>query len=90
MPKFMVETVSMFRMRYVIETESAARAREIVAENDGSLKEFSQLHLDEIIVSSRYIHNDEYLVQFDEDNDYLMEWTDEQKFKMVNDEPFRS
>ena len=46
--------------------------------------EFSQLHLGEVITSSREIDRVEYLRLFDEDNDYLKNWTTEQKFKMIH------
>lgn len=85
MPKYLVETVSIFRMRYVVEAENAEHAKdEVTMNNDGNLHEFSQLHLDEIISSTREIDRDEYLRQFDEDNDYLQEWDDEQKLAWVN------
>lgn len=86
MPKYLVETISMFRMRYVIEAlEETHACDEVVMNNaDGFLREFSQLHLDEIITSSREIDDAEYLRLFDRDNDYLKDWTDDQKFNAVN------
>jgi hypothetical protein len=82
----MVEAISMFRMRYVIEAENAEHAKDEVTMNavDGHLREFSQLHLDEIITSTRQIDDAEYLRQFDEDNDYLEDWDNDQKLKFVN------
>ena len=85
MPKYLVETISMFRMRYVIEAQEETHAcDEVTMNNDGNLREFSQLHLDEIITSSREIDDAEYLRLFDRDNDYLKDWTDDQKFNTVN------
>lgn len=86
MPKYMVETISMFRMRYVIEAENAEHAKDEVTMNnsEGHLHEFSQLHLDEVITSTREIDEVEYLRQFDEDNDYLKEWDYDQKLKFLN------
>lgn len=85
MPKYLVETVSMFRMRYVIEAQEEAHARDEVVMNVGDIREFSQLHLDEIITSSREISDNEYLVLFDKDNDYLVDWSTQQKFSFVNE-----
>ena len=86
MPKYLVETISMFRMRYVIEAlEETHACDEVVMNNDGSLREFSQLHLDEIISSSREISDDEYLALFDRDNDYLTDWDTQQKFSFINE-----
>lgn len=86
MPKYLVETISMFRMRYVVEAlEETHACDEVVMNNsEGFLHEFSQLHLDEIITSSREIDDAEYLRLFDRDNDYLKDWTDDQKFNAVN------
>ena len=86
MAKYLVETISMFRMRYVIEAQDETHAcDEVTMNNDGNLSEFSQLHLDEIISSSREISDEEYLALFNRDNDYLAGWTDEQKFSFVNE-----
>jgi hypothetical protein len=83
MPKYLVETISMFRIRYVIEAnESAHAADEVVMNNIDN--EFSQKHLDEIITSTREITDEEYLKLFDEDNQYIMQWDEDSKFKFVH------
>lgn len=85
MAKYLVETISMFRMRYVIEAESAEHAKdEVTMNNDGELREFSQMHVDEMITSAREIDREEYLRLFNEDNDYLQEWDDDHKLSFVN------
>ena len=85
MPKYLVETVSVFRMRYVVEAKTASDARDEVTISVGDdFKEFSQLHLDEMISSTREIDQAEYLRVFDEDNVYLKDWTEEQKLQFVN------
>lgn len=84
MPKYLVETISMFRMRYVIEAQEETHACDEVVMNVGDIREFSQLHLDEVITSSREIDDAEYLRLFDRDNDYLKDWTDDQKLNAVN------
>ena len=86
---YLVETVSIFRMRYVIEAKEAGHANDEVVMNSGrtddeSWKEFSQKHVDECIVSTRELTQEEYIRTFNEDNDYLEKWTDEQKFKYIN------
>ena len=84
MPKYLVETVSVFRMRYVVEANNASDARDEVTLNVGdNFHEFSQLHLDEMISSTREIDDTEYLRMFDEDNVYLEDWDEEQKFRFV-------
>ena len=82
MPKYLVDCVSMYRMRYVVECESAEHAADTVVCEEAD--EFSQLHLGETISSIREIDDAEYLRVFNEDNDYLQSWTDEQKFKFVH------
>jgi len=85
MPKYLVETVSVFRMRYVVEAKTASDARDEVTMSVGDdFKEFSQLHLDEMISSTREIDQAEYLRVFDEDNVYLKDWSEEQKLQFVN------
>jgi len=83
-PKYLVDTVSMFRLRYVIEAAEADHALDSVTLNQGELREFSQKHLDEVVSSAREIDDEEYLRLFDTDNDYLRGWPDDQKFEFVN------
>ena len=75
----MVECVSMFRMRYMVEVpeEHPDWALDTVTMQEA--KEFSQEHLDEVIVSHRVMDTAEALVQCDLDNGYCSGWTDEQK-----------
>ena len=82
MPKYLVETIDMFRMRYVIECESAEHAKDVVTMKEA--EEFSQLHLDETISYARVIDDAEYLRMFDEDNDYLKGWSEEQNFSYTH------
>ena len=85
MPKYLVETVSVFRMRYVVEAENESHARDEVTMSVGDdFKEFSQLHVDEMITSTREIDTTEYLRLFDEDNVYLNDWDEDQKLDFVN------
>lgn len=81
---YLVETVSMFRMRFVVEAKEAGHAEDEVVCNNGDLEEFSQKHIAENIVSTREITADEYMKLFDEDNDYLKQWTDVEKMQFVN------
>jgi hypothetical protein len=81
LPKYLVETISVHRIRYVVECESQEHAKDVVTMNE--VEEFSQLHIDEMITSTREIDDKEYLRMFDEDNDYLKAWSEEQKFNYV-------
>lgn len=75
----MVECVSMFRMRYMVEVpaDHPEYALDTVVCQDA--KEFSQKHLDEVIVSHRAMSQEEALAFCDQDNDYCKGWTEEQK-----------
>jgi hypothetical protein len=69
-------------MRYVVECENAEHAKDVVTMKEAV--ELSQLYLDETITSTRVIDDAEYLRLFDEDNEYLKSWTDEQKFNIIH------
>ena len=86
---YLVETISIFRQRYVVEAKEAEHAADEVVLNTTGLynedfREFSQKHIDETITSVRKIKEKEYLRLFDEDNDYLKSWTDEKKKDYIN------
>jgi hypothetical protein len=77
----MVECVSMFRERYLVETpaDHPEYALDTVVMNDA--KEFSQEHIGETIVSHRVVSYEDALKQCDVDNSYVQGWTEEQKVK---------
>lgn len=76
----LVETISVFRHRYVVETP--------VGKDDWALdtivcdeaEELSQKHLDENIVSHRVITKDELMRIHQEDNDYIADWSEEKVY----------
>jgi hypothetical protein len=83
---YMVETLSQFRHRYVVEISDDATiddATYYVLNND-NVEEMSQYHLGELDFSTREITKEEYLKLFNEDNYYLSEWSDEKKFTLIN------
>jgi len=85
----MVDCISQFRIRYCVEVEDDidhALDEIIMNYDDLDFKEFSQEHLlpSPIITSTREISKEEYLRMFDEDNNYLKSWTEEQKLKFIN------
>jgi hypothetical protein len=79
----MVECISTFRMRYVVEVPKGKKewAMDTVVCNEA--EEFSQEHIGEQIVSHRVIDEAEYLRMFDEDNSYLSKWDNDLKFRCV-------
>ena len=83
---YLVETVSMFRMRYVVEAREEGHAMdEVVCEmGNHEFQEFSQKHIDEVIVSTRELSATDYMNLFDKDNDYIVSWSDKEKMKLIN------
>ena len=84
----LVETVSMFRERYMVEVpvgidrygkDKADWALDTVTMEEA--KEFSQEHLGETIVSHRVVTKEEALAMCDKENDYAKKWNDELKMK---------
>ena len=88
---YLVETVSFFRHRYVVEAEDISHAEDEVVWrlSDTDFSEFSQKHIDECISSSRQIDEKEYFDLFDKDNDYLNSWDLEQKKRFINKIDYR-
>ena len=82
----LVEAVSVFRHRYVVECKEEEHAADevVMCKELESFEEFSQQHLDEIITSTRTITEQEYLELFDRDNDYMAKWDVEQKKRFIN------
>jgi hypothetical protein len=85
----LVETVSMFRERYMVEvpvgTDQYGKnkvewALDTVVMEDA--KEFSQQHLGQTIVSHRVVSEEEALKMCDVDNDYASEWSDKKKIEV--------
>jgi hypothetical protein len=77
----LVETVSTFRLRYVVEVPKGEKDWALDTVVIKEAKEFSQSYLDEIIVSHRVVSKEEALSMCDEDNTYASSWTEEQKVK---------
>ena len=82
MPKYLVETVSMFRIRYVVECESAEHAKDVVTMNQAD--EFGQLHVDENIIGCRKVSDSEVPVLFFEDHPHLRGLEPKKAFKYVH------
>ena len=77
----MVETVSMFRERYMVEAPADNPEYALDDVTMETAKEFSQKHVGETITSHRVVSQEEALLLCDIDNDYCQAWSDEQKIK---------
>ena len=88
-----VTAVTSHRMRYVMHRDDLQtlvlngpvsiieRANDAVTMED--CEEFSQMHIGEYIVDTVEMDEAGMLALFDKDNDYLREWTEDQKVAMV-------
>ena len=83
MAKVLVETVSMMRHRYVVETPDDHPEYALDTVTCDEAKEVSQHFLGETIVTHSEISDVEYLEMFDSDNGYMLEWTDEKKMSFI-------
>lgn len=83
---YVVDVVSTFRMRYVVEAKEESHALDevVMNEHDTNFKEFSQEHIGTHIFSSREIDEVEFLEMFDKDNDYLASWPEVKKKQFIN------
>ena len=77
----LVEAISQFRERYVVEVPKGKSEYALDTVTMDEAKEFSQKHLGETIVSHRVISEKDALDMFDEDNDYLKDWNDDKKME---------
>jgi predicted NAD/FAD-dependent oxidoreductase len=75
----LVETVDMFRMRYVVQVPKGKHVNALDTVVMHEAKEFSQKHLDETITSHRVISEKEALALAIEDNEYGSSWTKDKK-----------
>ena len=86
----LVETVSTFRHVYAVrlpdnEPTDYALDDVVVYMGEDKMPEVSQHHISEDIFNYRVVTEDEYLEQFDRDNDYLKNWPKEKKLEFIYD-----
>jgi hypothetical protein len=83
---YVVDVLSSFRLRYVVEAKEESHALDEVVcrESETEFKEFSQEHLGTHIIDSREISLEQYHELFMRDNQYLSGWKNEQQRTFVN------
>ena len=77
----LVETVQLFRHRYMCEVPKGKASWALDTVTMDEAKEFSQEHLGETITSHRTISLEEALQLCDTDNDYARKWNNDHKMK---------
>lgn len=82
MPLFVVETISQFRNRYVIECQEADHAEDTVTMNEAD--EFSQMHLGETILTTREITYEDFMRM----NKALEQYGDGSKYRPESGSPW--
>jgi len=82
---YIVESVTMFRMRYAVfaTCEEDALDEFTMRLEDENFHEMSQQHIGENIVSVRKVSEKKFLKQYDNDNG-PSSWTDDQKLSVIN------
>lgn len=83
----LVETVGMFRHRYLVEVPAGKVEYALDTVTCDEAVEVSQKWLGETITSHRIVSNEEVLGVINEDNDCLKSWTDEQKLEYFITKP---
>ena len=85
---YLIETISMFRMRYIVEDENPEWANDTYIMNAGKddFRELSQYHADEVMISTREVSQEEMIRIFDEDNPNFVDWSLDRKLKFINRE----
>ena len=78
----LVECVSTFRMRYVVEVPKGKAEWALDTVTMTEATEFSQEHLSEQIISHRVITEDEAVALSDVDNAYCAAWAREKKIEV--------
>jgi len=83
---YVVETISLFRHTYYVKAKEASHALdEVVCRlTDEYFIEGSQTHISEDIANVIEVTEEEYLKLFDKENDYLENWSKEQKLDRIN------
>jgi hypothetical protein len=77
----MVECVSSFRMRYVVEVPKGKEEWALDTVTCQEAKEFSQEHIGEQIISHRVVSKEEVIAISDVDNHYCKDWPEHQKMQ---------
>jgi hypothetical protein len=79
----LVECISSFRMLYAVEVPKGNKAWALDTVTMQEAEEVGQEHIGETIVSHRVVDKQEYIRVFDEINNYLESWNDEDKMKYI-------
>ena len=79
----LVEAISTFKHQYVVEVPKGKAEWALDDVTMESVDEMSQQHLGQQIFSYRTITKEEYIKEFDKNNDYLAGWDEEQKMRFI-------
>ena len=83
---YIVETISQHRLLYAIKAETREEAERFVLNASAEeIKEMGQNHIGESVFCSYDVDEKTYIETFDDINDYLKEWSTDQKLKYINE-----
>ena len=83
---FIVETISQHRLLYAIKAETREEAERFVLNASAEeIKEMGQNHIGESVFCSYDVNEEGYIETFDDINDYLKDWSTDQKLKYINE-----
>jgi len=83
---FIVETISQHRLLYAIKAETREEAESFVLNASAEeIKEMGQNHIGESVFCSYDVNEEGYIETFDDINDYLKDWSTDQKLKYINE-----
>jgi hypothetical protein len=77
----LVEAVDTFRMRYMVQVPKGKDLYALDTVTNHEAKEFSQEHIDEIIISHRVLSEKEAIALCLKDNDYCKTWSEDRIIK---------
>jgi hypothetical protein len=78
----LVECVSTFRMRYMVEVPAGKTEWALDTVTMNEAEEFSQEHIGEQIMSYRVVTKEEVIAICDIDNEYTKSWDEEKKMEV--------
>lgn len=83
---YAVESISIFKHIYYIKAKNESDALDefVYRINDDSFIEGSQKFIDNVHTSARELTEEEFIKDFDKNNEYAQDWSVEQKLKLVN------
>lgn len=84
---YVVESVSVFQHTYYIRANSESDAADefVCRKTEDTFMEGSQKYIDNLHTNIRELAEEDFIKEFDKENEYLQDWSDEQKYRFINE-----